>query len=124
MKTNRRENQVSAGVHAYLETRKDLFFFRSNVSAGMAPSGKFIRSGAPGQGDYLALQAPSGRFVTIEVKREKDGKVSDDQWRFMSNVVAHGGLAIVATDVETLAKALGPVRAHVVKFVKPRVIHR
>lgn len=77
-----------------------------------------------GQSDFFCIQAPEGKWVAIEVKREKGGKISDEQIRFGANIVLHGGKYIVARDVETVAKALGPVRAHVVKIRPPRVIHR
>lgn len=124
MKTNRRESVVSAGVHGYLETRTDVFFWRANTGAGIAPSGQFVRSGLKGQGDYLGLQAPEGRFISIECKRERGGKESPDQQRFRENVIRHGGIAVVVRSVDEVAAALGPVRAHVVKLHREMVIPR
>jgi hypothetical protein len=124
VKTNRRESVVKAAVHAYLSLRTDVFFWRANVSAGVAPSGIFVRSGEPGQGDFIGLQAPEGRFFGVETKRERGGKLSDDQIRWGANIVSHGGLYIVATSVGDVEKALGIVRAHVVKQRPMRVIHR
>lgn len=123
MKTNRRENAVSAGVHAYLDMRTDVYFWR-NQTGGAKFNDFFVKFGINGAADFIGVQAPSGRFFGVECKREKGGKVSDDQIRWGANLIAHGGLYIVATDVDTVAKALGPVRAHVVKFSSPRVVHR
>lgn len=124
MKTNRRESLVAAGVHAYLKTRTDVFFWRANTGAGIAPSGQFMRSGLKGQGDFLGLQAPEGRFIGIECKRERGGKLSRDQERFLENVRRHGGIAIVARSVDDVAIALGVVRAYVQKALPEMVIPR
>lgn len=146
MKTNRRESQVMAGVLAYLDTRNDLFYWRQNVAAGIASSGQFMRVGVRGVSDIIGLQArrkdpevwhsggsgswmvesnnPIGRFVAIEVKRERGGTQSDDQKRFQDNVEAHGGLYVLARSVEDVQKALGPERFHIVKQRRVRAIPR
>ena len=124
MNWNRKEAEVKAGVHAYLELRKDLFFFRQNVSASVLPSGRFVKSGLSGTGDFLACQAPAGRFVAIEVKREDGGTQSPDQIRFQQNLENHGGLYLLVSSVEEVVHGLGPERAHVAKIVKRRVVPR
>lgn len=135
MKTNRRESAVSAAIHAYLGTRTDFFFWRENTIAGYAPSGRFIKSNMRGAADFIGLQAMAlptpfggsifvGRFVAIECKREKGGKQSADQELFQENVEAHGGLYVLASSVDTVAKALGPVQLRIPKHVRLRVVPR
>ena len=123
MKTNRRESEVKATVDAYLSLRTDVFYWRNNTG-GVKFDNFFVAFSMKGAGDFIGLQAPEGRFFGVETKRERGGKLSDDQLRWGANIVAHGGLYIVARAVEDVEKALGLVRAHVVKQRPMRVIHR
>lgn len=138
----RRESEVSAAIQAYLSTRTDLFWWRANTQAGVARSGQYMRSGVKGQADIQGVQprlhnvlvvrndqrAPAtwiyGQFFAIEVKREKGGKLSEDQRRWGENVANHGGIYIVARSVRDVAEALGPELAKVDKVTKPRVYPR
>ena len=120
----RRESEVQAGIIAYLSTRNDVFWWRANTQAGIAPSGQFMRAGVKGQPDILCVQAPTGRLYGIEVKREKGGKVSLDQQRWGTNLISHGGVYLVATCVEEVAGALGHPQVHIVKVGPTRVIPR
>lgn len=134
MNTNRRESAVKAAIHAYLDTRTDLYFWRANTG-GAKFDNFFVKFNESGVSDFLGLQAMFvenkfggtvfvGRFVAIEAKREKGGTQSDDQKRFQANVEAHGGLYVIARSVDEVAKALGPATVHAVKQVKQRVIPR
>lgn len=146
MKTNRKESQVKAAIHAYLDTRTDYFGWRSN-SGGARYDDFFVKFNAPGVADFLGVQAlqvmlPSGmvvglkdsvsskffsfvgRFTAIEAKREKGGKQSDDQIRFQKNVEAHGGLYVLASSVDEVVRALGPVQVHIVKHRRERITPR
>jgi len=120
----RRESEVSAGVQAYLSMRTDFWWWRANVQAGIAPSGRFMRSGVRGQADIQGILAPEGRFVGIELKRERGGALSEAQETWGKNVTAHGGLYLVARSVADVEQGLGPIRAHVVKVMKERIIPR
>lgn len=120
----RLEKSVMAAVLAYLELRADTFGWRANVSAGVLPSGQFARSNMRGVSDWIGLQAPAGRLIAVECKREKGGGLSIDQLRFRDNVVKHGGLFVEARSVEDVARALGPCTASVAKILPARVIHR
>jgi len=109
VKTNRRESQVQAGVLAYLSTRGDCMFWRSNVQAGTAPSGRFMRSGVKGQPDVMVVK--DGKFYGLEVKRSLLGKLSEHQRRWGNNLRAAGGVYEVVTSVSELPMILGPVGA-------------
>lgn len=115
----RSEREVSAGVMAYLSLRQDCFCFRANTGAAKF-GGYFVSFGLPGAADIQCVQGPTGRFVGIELKRELGGKVSGDQERWGAAVESAGGLYIVARDVDTVARALGPEQARVVKPGKKR----
>lgn len=121
----RLERDVQAGVIAYLELRTDFFFWRANISAGVAPSGRFMKSGGKsGAPDIQGIQWPSGRFIGIELKREVGGTVSDDQERWGKNCTNHGGLYVVARSIKEVEIALGPALACIPKLNRKRVYHR
>ncbi len=116
----RRESEVQAAVVAYLSFRTDFFWWRNNISAGRAPSGNFMKSGGiSGAPDLQGIQYP-GRFVGIELKREKGGESSEDQLRWAANCRSHGGLYILATSVKDVEVGLGPqlTKIHILKKQK------
>ncbi len=124
MTLGRRESEVMSGVMAYLSIRKDCDCWRQNTSAGIARSGQFMRSGQPGASDILCIQAPTGRMVGIECKREVGGKLSSEQELWGANLERFGGLYIVARDIEVVAERLGPEQTQVMKVKKLRVYPR
>lgn len=125
---NRREGEIAPGVEQYLTLRGDLYWFRNNVG-GFAPmSGGFIKFGRKGSGDYLGCQAIRmtdgsiwGRFVSIELKRTKGGKVSDAQREFREDVIAHGGIAVVARSIDEVRAALGEPNVRISRRPSRRV---
>lgn len=118
------EKQVQAKVIAYLELyRKDFFWWRANTG-GAQFGNSHVRFGLPGASDIQGLLAPSGRFVGIECKREFGGRVSEDQEIWGHNVVAAGGIYIVAPALEAVIEGLGPVGPPFNKRVKTRFIPR
>ena len=120
MKTKGRlESEVSAGVQAYLALRGDCLCWRVNVGAAKF-GGFFVKFGLRGQADIQCVQAPNGRFIGVELKREIGGKLSGDQERWGAAVESAGGLYVVARDVDAVARVLGPELARVVKPTKPR----
>jgi len=126
--SNRLEGEVAAGVVQYLNLRPDFFWFRNNVGGFRPASGGFIKYGKKGSGDYLGCQARKmadgsiwGRFVSIELKREKGGKVSDDQIKFREDVIAHGGVAVVAKSIDEVHAALGEPNVRIPKRPSGRI---
>lgn len=120
----RLEREVSAAVTDYLSTRTDFFSWRANTSAGIAPSGQFMRNGKKGQSDVQGIQFPEGRFFSFELKRERGGIVGPDQERWLANIQNHGGVSVVVRSVEDVIAALGPVRGNIPKLVVKRVYHK
>jgi len=116
----RRESEVQAGILAYLAMRGDCFCWRSNTAMLSPRPGAFVRFGLPGAPDIMCVQAPYGSLVGIEVKRERGGEVSEEQKRWGENLKNHGGLYVVARDVETVQAALGEEKARVVKVRSER----
>ncbi len=122
----RKESQVSAGVIAYLHTRRDIFWWRANTG-GTKYGDAYVKFGLPGQADIQGVQClvdwpeghgtfrTTGRFFGIELKREKGGKVSENQEIWGVNVARHGGLYIVARSVQEVHAGLGPEQAMVSK---------
>ncbi len=125
MSKGRLEREVQAGILAYLAIRTDIFWWRANIQAGMAPSGQYMRSGGiPGAPDIQGIQFPLGRFFGIETKREFGGVFSPDQLRWKANCEAHGGIYIGATAIEAVQIGLGPCMANIPKQKRKRVYHR
>ncbi len=110
----RLESSVQSAIIAYLAFRPDFFWFR--VNTGATKFGKdFVRFGTRGAADLLGLLAPAGRLVGIECKREIGGELSAHQEAWGANVVAHGGIYIVARDVQDVIDGLGPPQVKVQK---------
>lgn len=105
MTTGRKENEVMAGVLAYLSLRKDCMCWRANTG-GAKFGGFYVKFGIRGAADIQCVQAPTGRFIGIEIKRELGGKVSKDQEAWGQAVEERGGLYIVARSVEAVERGL------------------
>lgn len=67
---------------------------------------RFLRFGAVGMSDVIAVLPPNGQFVAVEVKSLK-GKVTPAQQGFLDQVNAAGGRAFVARSVLDVARELG-----------------
>ena len=110
-KPPRSETEIVRGIVGYLRMRPDIeLVWRQNVGAATLP-GRFIRYGAPGQSDVLAVQRPSGRLIAVECKRP-GRKPTAAQQAFLDGVNRAGGIAILATCVDDVRQALdGPPEA-------------
>ena len=56
--------------------------------------------------DRIAIEPGTGRFIAIEVKT-KNGAVSDWQRKFLDQVEASGGIAIIARSVDEVIDVMG-----------------
>lgn len=63
-----------------------------------------------GSADLVGVVAPYGRFLAVEIKRPRIGKVSEEQGRWIAAVRRHGGVAGVATSVEEALRLLEEAR--------------
>ena len=68
-------------------------------------SGRFAKRGVS---DILGC-LPDGRFIAIEVKAERGGRVSEYQERFIKDVNRCGGLGFIARSVEEVRERLAGV---------------
>lgn len=64
-----------------------------------------IRFGLPGSSDILGVHKTNGRIIAIEVKVGKD-KLSVAQDSFLGQVLACGGIAFVARNLDDVLKVL------------------
>jgi hypothetical protein len=77
-----------------------IFHWRNNT--GVTRIGKrFIRFGYPGSSDWLGI-CPDGRFLAVECKRPRDGRLTAKQRDFLDCINRYGGVAIVVTGVNSL----------------------
>ena len=83
----------------YLQIR-GIFVFRNNTGA-LKAGRRFIRFGFPGSSDILGI-LPDGRFLAIECKREKGGRLSEAQKDFISRINDNGGVAMCVHSLEEL----------------------
>jgi hypothetical protein len=112
MMTSRGESQVAAESLLALSKCKRLKVFRNNIGVAKHADGRVTRYGVGpnGAGDYLGWETVTitpdmvgqrlARFVSIEFKREKGGRVSAAQTHWASVVNDAGGLAAVVSSPE------------------------
>lgn len=66
---------------------------------------RFVRFGRVGSSDILGITR-DGRFLAVECKREKGGRLSDAQKDFLGRIRADGGIALCVSSPEELKKKL------------------
>jgi hypothetical protein len=77
-----------------------IFHWRNNT--GMTRIGKrFIKFGYPGSSDWLGV-CPDGRFLAVECKAPKQGRLTDLQRDFLDCINRHGGVGIVVSSLDSL----------------------
>lgn len=91
------EGKIKAEISDYLRAR-GIFFWTNQ--AGKVPGRRLARTGIS---DLLGIY--KGKFLAIEVKSEK-GKATDEQLRFLCDVVEEGGIGFVAYSIEDVEAAL------------------
>jgi hypothetical protein len=82
---------------------------RRNVGAAVAGD-RFIRFSTPGEADITGIAGPHGTCIEIEVKAGSD-RLSPEQLSFLAMIERHGGIALVARDVEGTLAALAAALA-------------
>jgi len=118
----RKESVVLSGVLAYLSLRADCWCWRQGVSAGIARSGQFMRSGLRGTPDILCVK--DGKMYGLEVKREIGGKVSKDQETWGAKLTAAGGIYAIVRSVTDVEQVLGGVGSKISGVLPSRVYPR
>ena len=94
-----KENIVLSQCLKYLEVLQ-IYHWRNNTGA-LKIGRRFIRFGFPGSSDILGI-LPDGRFLAIECKREKGGRLSEAQKDFISRINSNGGVAMCVHSLEEL----------------------
>lgn len=87
-----------------------VLLFRNNV--GLASyKGQKVRYGlGKGSADLVGVAGPHGRFIALEIKRAKGGKVSRDQERWLKWVRLYGGVSGVVRSVDEALKLVEEAR--------------
>ena len=110
----RPEREVQAAILAFLRTVPGVVAWRNNVG-GMSGEHKgkrwSVRFGFPGLSDIIGWKTVTwpescARFLAIECKREGE-EPTPAQEAFLYSVHKAGGIAIVARNVDDVARALG-----------------
>lgn len=101
--TDKEESEVQSQCLEYLQ-RLGLYVWRNNTGA-YKRNGVFIRYGKKGSADILGI-TKEGKFLAVEVKREKGGVLSDEQKEFLFNITKNGGVSIVANSLESMIDQL------------------
>ena len=103
------ESQVQKVILQWLEMQKDLTVIRFNaIGIPLGETGKFRPIRMKGVSDLICCVR--GKFLAIEVKREKGGKLSDYQKAFLQTVEDVGGKAIVATSLDEVIETVNEIR--------------
>ena len=100
-----KENELAHLIKEYLSVKR-YFFWRNNTGAFVGEyKGKkrFVKYGAVGSPDFFLVH--EGTLYGIEAKAPK-GKQSESQIEFEKNLVANGGVYILAHDLDDVMKVL------------------
>jgi hypothetical protein len=92
-----KESEIQKSILDYLRLKGILSWKNNNVGIYKKETGQYIPSHHKGISDIFAIK--DGVFYSIEVKRPS-GKTTPDQVQFLQQVVANGGIGIVARSVE------------------------
>lgn len=86
-------------------SRPGLRIWRHNVGAARSKAGALVRFGQPGQADIMGIRAPHGQLVAIECK-SPTGRQTEDQRKWQRMIEAHGGLYVLARNLEDVRRSL------------------
>jgi len=86
-------DQVLAGYH--------IFHWRNNTGAVKMGAKRWVRYGYPGSSDWIGI-CPDGRFLAVECKAPKTGRLTEPQRNFLDCINRHGGVAIVVDGLDSL----------------------
>lgn len=87
-----------------------VLLFRNNVGLAQYRDAKVKYGLGKGSSDLVGVVGPHGRFLAIEVKRAKGGKVSPQQERWLKWVRLYGGVSGVAKSVDEAMKLVEEAR--------------
>lgn len=106
---NLSESQVQKQIITWLQLQKDTTVIRYNsIGIPLGETGKFRPIRMKGISDLICCVR--GKFLAIEVKREKGGKLSNYQKAFLQTVKEVGGYAIVANNLDVVIETVNLIR--------------
>lgn len=97
------ETEIQREIIEYLQLMNCLVY-RNNTGAKKV-GGRLIRFGEPGAPDIIAIVPPLGRYVGLEVKRDKK-KLSTEQRYYQNRVRELGGIYERVTCVDDVKRIL------------------
>lgn len=98
-----KESEIQKAILQLLLAKR-IFVWRQNTGT-VEVEDRYVSFGARGTSDILGIY-PGGRFLAIEVKRPKTGKLSAEQITFLQKVRKNGGIAMVADSVKDVERLL------------------
>ena len=110
------EAAVQHAIRERLGREPDLLLFRNAQAQGerwdpkSGRTARFMGGLGTGSADLVGLLKPSGKFVALEVKRAKGGRVSEAQAAWIRLVKSFGGFACVVASVPDALAALERAR--------------
>lgn len=98
-----REAEIQSLIVEYLEAHR---FVVIRVNSGLVKRGKhFIKLAKKGTADIVAILPPTGRVLAVECKKPGE-EPRKDQLAFLESVRRVGGIGIVATGVDDVARVI------------------
>jgi Holliday junction resolvase len=94
-------NELVRACEQYLEIKR-IFHYRNNSGAVKMAHGAFVRFGAAGSPDIIAVK--DGRYIGIECKMGT-GRQSESQKNFQAALEQAGGRYILARSIDDLVAA-------------------
>lgn len=102
-RSDQKESVVLKQCLEYLKWRQ-IFCYRNNTGC-YKRNGVYIHYGYNGSSDIIGI-LPDGRFLAVECKREKGGRLSEKQVEFLDTIKKNGGVAVCVNSVDELAKII------------------
>jgi hypothetical protein len=97
--------EITHGLLIEIPKRFPARVWRVNVGAFKDQTGRLVRVNHAGMADIGGIVSPHGSHLQIEVKAGRD-KLSDAQISWGRMIETHGGIWLVARDVEQTLAAL------------------
>ena len=100
------EHQIQNEIRLALANHNCLVF-RTNVGKVQMKDGRWFDTGLPrGFSDLMGARLSDGKIFFIEVKN-KNGRVREDQVKFINSMKSYGLIAGIARSVEDAIKIVG-----------------
>ena len=105
----KKESDIENEILTWLNNQKNILAFKVETSGYWDQKKQFYRKRKskfvlPGTSDILGVY--EGKFFAIEVKREKNFKISNHQLHFINEIRKNGGFAGIARNIQEAALIL------------------